>query len=472
MLIEIPIFEGFKKSNPLQGCPADMENLYVANLSNERQRIYSTPGLSQDTGITFKEPGGIRIAYVSRLTENMHVVIGSAIDQVNSSLDVIHGTTITTKEGYVGVDDTQIQLLFVDGAFGYIYTKATNTYDKLIDPAFPAFPKDVAAFGGRFYVIKGGTNEIYFSGINDGKSWNTLDKFEITTYPDEAVALHVLDGRLYVFGKRVTETWVLQGGSFPIARDENLVLEYGCLAPGTIATKDGIICWIGFDKEGITSVVASIGGKPEKISIPEVEDELHSYSDIDDARGFLYVENGFLMYQLNFTIENKSWLFNFSSKKWSRLSYKENERHRAECYAYFNGTKYVGDYELPILYEFDSDFPSDNGIPIKRKVTTDVFIPKKSDPFCVKYVRTMVRQGVGTNVEEDIQPQIMLRISRDSGATFGNQLQDDIGTLGETDYHSEFYRLGYFEYGTMVFDFEFYNMVNFSLLNCFAEVTT
>jgi hypothetical protein len=64
----------------------------------------------------------------------------------------------------------------------------------------------------------------------------------------------------------------------------------------------------------------------------------------------------------------------------------------------------------------------------------------------------------------------MMRISRDSGVTFGNQIESEIGVLGQTDAHTEFYRLGYFDYGSIVIEAEFYNMTNFSLLNCFMEI--
>jgi len=471
MRFEVPLSGGYGKKDPTQASPADLLNMYTAISLDKKSKLFITPGLSADDGITFVNNGGVRNTYTSRLTANIHVVVGDEIVQVDPALNEIPGIDIGTTTGYVGIDDTTNEIVFVDGSKGYLYTKSTNLYQELNVVDFPTLPRDVAAFGSRFYIIEGGTDEIFYSAINDATSWNSLDKIRITTYPDEANALHVLRGRLYVFGKRVTEVWVLQGGETPVARDESLVIEYGCVAPGVIATEGGIMCWIGYDKQGITSVVASEGGSPRRISTPDVEKELQSYTSVEDARAFMYIENGHLFYQINFTAANKSWLYCFNTTTWSRLAYKDEDRHRAETHVFFNGKKYVGDYALPIMYSFNNEHFSDNGEGIKRKWVSNIIIPNDGEPFAVHQIRFFTQQGVGTETGKDEDPKLLLRLSRDSGATFDNQLASSIGQLGATDTHTEFYRLGYFEYGSGVLDVEFYHMTNFALLNCFMEIS-
>jgi hypothetical protein len=392
-LVEIPVGTGYGEADPVQAAPADLLNMYVAQTHDEKRKLFITPGLSETDGIRFDVTGGVRAVYTSRLTDNIHVVVGDNIQQVDKALNEIPGIDINTREGYVGIDDTKTEIVFVDGVEGYLYNKTTNVYSLLNVANFPSTPKDVAAFGSRFYVIKGGTDEIYYSAPEDATTWSSLNRIRITTYPDEANALHVLDGRLYVFGKRVTEVWVLQGGELPVARDESLVLEFGCVAPGVIASKDEIMCWIGYDKEGVTSVVASDGGRPTRISTSDVEKELQSYEIVEDARAFMYIENGRLFYQVNFKSANTSWLYCFHSKTWSRLAYKDSDRHRAENHVFFNGKKYVGDYELPIMYAFSNKYFSDNGIGIRRTWVSDIIIPNKGEPFSVQQIRFYTQQG-------------------------------------------------------------------------------
>jgi hypothetical protein len=469
--VELPIIGEYAKKDPLVFAPDDTLNLYLSENKNGEKGLLGTPGLDGGSGIKFNNSGGVRQMYVSRLSANMHTVVGSVIYQIDSALNKIFGTNLDTNAGYVGIDDDRTQMLFVDGNAGYLYDKSTNIYTKITDPQFPVLPIDVAAFGDRFYVIENDSNKIAFSDIKNGNSWNTLDEFKITSYPDNAVGLEVLHGHLFVFGRRCTETWVLQGGEFPIALDESLVMEYGCIAAGTIAKEAGIMGWVGYDKQGITSVVVSSGGHPTRISTPEIERILQSYSIVDDARAFMYLEKGNLFYQLNFTAENQSWLYCFTTKSWSRLAYKDSDRHRAQCYAFFKGKKFVGDYENSIIYEFKSNYYSDDGIAIKRKRTTSVLYPNKGKPFCCQYLRFIVEQGVGAESYPNDDPKIMLRISRDSGATFDNQIRKVIGKLGQTRIETEFYRLGYFRYGSIVIDVEFYNMTDFSLLKCYSEIT-
>jgi len=92
-------------------------------------------------------------------------------------------------------------------------------------------------------------------------------------------------------------------------------------------------------------------------------------------------------------------------------------------------------------------------------------------PFSLRKLRFVIEQGVGTENGNNEKPQLMIRISRDNGATFGNQLRKEIGILGNTNSHTEFYQLGYFEYGTLTIEIEFYNVTRFAIMKCYAEVS-
>lgn len=471
MRVELPIVGGYEKSDPLQFMPAETINLYTDyDKDKENGALFSTPGLDLDSGLQISGSGGVRQLYISKLTNYMHAVVGENIYAIDSALNYIFGIKITTNSGYIGIDETINEILIVDGIKGYLIDKASASYSLITDADFPALPQDVVAYGNRFYVINGETNEIYFSDSGDGTKWNTLNKFELTSYPDIVVGINVLNGQLYVFGKRCVEVWSLQGASFPVARDSSALIEYGCTAPGTIAVENGVMIWLGYNKQGVTSVVATKGGRPERISTTEIGKIFQSYKFIEDVRAFMYWENGILFYQLNFTLENSSFLFNLKTKEWSMLEYNGENRHRAECFSYFNGQKYVGDYEKPYIYNFNTNYYSDNNIGIKRKRITTVLYLNKGEKFICKYLRFILAQGVGLQTGKDEKPTLKLRISRDNGATFGNQLSLEIGKLGATSFGCEVPRLGLFEYGTMVLELEFYNQTSFTLIKCYAEV--
>lgn len=469
MPTELPIVGGYEKIDPRQVCPADTVNLSVTIAQGDKPIFLETPGLSSNDGVKFSTSGGVRNTYATSLNDYMQVIVGNTIYRVDSALNYSLGIKLTTNTGYVGIDDLPNEIIFVDGSYGYLLNKTTSNYSQISSGDFPTLPYDAVAFGNRFFVAN--EDGISFSAQGDGTSWNTLDRFEITTYPDKPTSLFVFNGRLFVFGRRCTEVWVLQGGDFPVARDEGLVMEYGCISPGAIASEGGIMVWIGYNKQGITSVVASEGGSPTRISTAEVERELQNYVNPADVRSFMYLNHGNLFYQINFTQDNASWLYNFTSKTWSRLAYKDNDRHRANCFTYFLGKKYAGDYQLPILYSFNENNKSDDGVAIKRKRITNVLYPNNGEAFNLRMLRFIVEQGVGTESGNDDQPQIMLRVSRDSGATFGNQLRKEIGRLGQVSCHTEFYQFGYFEYGTLVLEIEYYGQTRFAIMKCYAEIS-
>ena len=471
MRVELPIVGGYEKQDPAQATPADTVNMSVALAQGDKAVFLEVPGLSLDNGKEFLTDGGVRRLAANSLNNYMHAVVGNTIYRLDEALNYSIGAKFTSNSGYVGIDDLNNEVLFVDGSEGFVFNKTTSLYSQVSASWFPTLPVDCVGFGNRFFAIEGESNKIKFSDQGTALTGSSLNEFEITTYPDEATALFVLGGRLYVFGKRCTEVWVLQGGNFPVARDESLVMEYGCIAPGAIASESGVMCWVGYNKEGVTSVIASEGGMPSRISTSEVEIELQNYTNPDDVRSFMYINKGNLFYQLNFTQDNASWLYNFTSKTWSRLTYKSKGRHRANCFAYFNGKKYVGDYELPYLYDFSDKYESDNGIAINRKRITNSFYVNNGKPFSLRKLRFVIEQGVGTENGNNEKPQLMIRISRDNGATFGNQLRKEIGILGNTNSHTEFYQLGYFEYGTLTIEIEFYNVTRFAIMKCYAEVS-
>jgi len=196
MKVELPINGGYEKTDPLQFVPSDTVNLYLDMTPTKESVLSSTAGLNLENGISLSTQGAVRQLYSSKLTEYLFSVVGNIIYAIDSGLNYIFGIKIGTDQGYVGVGETVDEMLMVDGVKGYVINKETLVFTEITDPDFPSLPKDVVAFGNRFYVID--NSNAYYSGVNDGLSWNTLNKFTITSYPDTIVAIKVLDGRLYL----------------------------------------------------------------------------------------------------------------------------------------------------------------------------------------------------------------------------------------------------------------------------------
>ena len=118
--------------------------------------------------------GGSRASFV--FNNSIFQIFGNTIFLITGTVGSLIKTvigTLTTSTGYVGVDANTFQVIFVDGALGYIWDINTMTFVQITDPAFPTEPLDVCYLDGFFIVINGGTNTFQLSTINQGLIWGS-----------------------------------------------------------------------------------------------------------------------------------------------------------------------------------------------------------------------------------------------------------------------------------------------------------
>lgn len=148
---------------------------YIDPLGKKPRTLIVTPGLVNTllsfTGTT----GGFR----NRIVFNgiAYVVIGPDVWSISPALSITKlnpGKPLaSTPSGYVGIDANTFQIIFVDGASGWIYDTTANTFIKITDPSFPANPIDVCYLDGFFVVAAGNTNTFELSSLNQGLVWGS-----------------------------------------------------------------------------------------------------------------------------------------------------------------------------------------------------------------------------------------------------------------------------------------------------------
>lgn len=148
---------------------------YIDPLAKKKKTLIPTSGLdSTDTSFS-NTTGGFRASFF--FSGNTYHVIGSKVwlvQQVGNSLvsTLLNGSLpLTTSSGYVGVDANTFQIIFVDGAHGYIYDTMAQTFLQITDTSFPAQPIDVCYLDGFFVVANGNTNNFQLSSFNQGMVW-------------------------------------------------------------------------------------------------------------------------------------------------------------------------------------------------------------------------------------------------------------------------------------------------------------
>ena len=442
-----------------------------------KKALYATPGLNASFGQTFlvggENTGGRALwvfndAIYAVIKDTVYRVTGSIVD---NQLKLTHSQigTLLTESGHVGIENNNTQVMFVDGIGGWIYDTTTGNFTKITDVNFPIGTSDVTVLANRFVVNQGETDVSFYSVLGDGLSWTDPgfgNFFSLDSYADVIVGYEVLNGKMFILGQTSTELFYASGGSVLPYRSQKPTFEFGCAAVGSIAKAFGFLVWLSNTENGVGGIVATTGGTPQPISNDAINREIDSYDDVSDATSYFYRnEVGHLMYVINLTSANATWMYDFNTKTWPKLSSGADNRHLANAYAYYKSRHFVLDYEKPIMYEMSNRFYDDNGTAIKRQRTFQLdklvleltYYNKtplvilgavgnltKAQFFKVilNHIRFYLKQGVGTVEGNDKDPVIKLRCSLDGGISYGNEVPAEIGKSGERMWQSEFRKIG------------------------------
>jgi hypothetical protein len=161
-------------------------NLYAiaseSGTSSSPSALRSTSGLSE-----FITIGGGPIRGCIESQGRVFFVSGNEFYELFSDgTSTMHGT-LNTFVGRVQVLDNPTQIMIVDGVNGYIFTKTTDAFADIVDAAFPT-PSSLTFQDGYFIVSEADTGDFYISALNNGLSWDALDKTTVEGNPDNLAA--------------------------------------------------------------------------------------------------------------------------------------------------------------------------------------------------------------------------------------------------------------------------------------------
>jgi len=391
----------------------------------------------------------------------LYVVAGLSLYKVLSNLTAtIVGTFDSNSTGSVSVSDNNVQLLIVDGVAGYIYTIITGTYaqsaldaagsfGKISDANFPNGTNSCTFMDGRLIVAKPNTREFYVSEFYDGTAWTNI--YSLPTYgtkdtnADLLIGVSAINGILTLFGTQTIEFWQNVGTSpLPFGRISGATRNVGLAALYSIAFIDDMQLFLGQNLYGGYSQVNLLQGfNLTRVSTDDVEHIIgnlpgHVWSD---AVAFGYMLDGHKMYQITFPAADKSLLYDVTSDLWSELQSGVGltGRHIAQLGITFNALNYVSDSSTGIIYKIDDEITTDNGLPIKRQLTTR-HINMDGNRFAIDELYLDIETGgssiygqVGSGVQygQGSDPQIMLQVSKDNGRTFGMERWKPMGKVGQ-----------------------------------------
>lgn len=383
---------------------------------------------------------------VRGLVDHRGILYGVLSDATGSSLlswtrsgstytaTVIDSTTITTSSGLVRIAAANHQIMIVDGTNGYIYDIDDATFAKITDTDFPSSPADVTYQDGYFIVVDNSDHKFYISALNEGRDWDALDFASATAHPDKLVGCISDHREVWLFGEKSTEIWFNSGNAtFPFERRPGVLLHKGLAARDSLVRADNSLYWLARDEAGQAIVVRADGYTPKIISSVAVSQAIESYTTISDAFGYHYMLGSNAFYVLTFPTEQKTWMYNANNGTWCELRSldgTEDTRHRSNTYAFSQGKHVVGDFESGSLFELDEDTYTDNSDRIRR-VRRTPHLNQGNNLISLYNLTLEIEPGVGNYSGDGVDPEVMLRISKDGGHTWGNEMRRKMGVPGE-----------------------------------------
>lgn len=407
------------------------------------------------------------------------VVSGDRLYRVDSSwAATVKGTV--SGVGPVSMVDNGTQLFIACNGPSYIYNNITDVFSQITDPDFPG-AVTVGYIDGYFVFNEPNSQKFWVTSLLDGLSVDPLDFASAEGSPDGLVSLIVDHREVWLFGTNSVEVWYDAGLlDFPLARIQGAFNEIGCAAAYSVAKLDNGLFWLGADARGKGIVYRSQGYTGQRISTHAVEWQIQQYSDISDAIGYTYQQDGHSFYVLIFPTANTTWVYDVATGAWHERAswqYDQFTRHRSNCQMAFNGEIVVGDYQNGNIYAFDMTKYTDNGdvqkwlrrwraLPtgqndLKRTTqhslqldcetgvgldgydyTTVIVDLLAAESNALITTETGDRLLLNFDVVEGANPQVMLRWSDDGGHTWSSEHWKSMGKIGRYGFRTIWRRLG------------------------------
>lgn len=433
-----PVVGSFNEDSVLKIDAQRTINMYEVVDPEAKKPQYMVPWPGKLKQGEFINGGIMRAAFTFR--DKVYYVVGDTIYSMDNTLliIVIANAFFSTITRHVGIAANEKEIIFVDGIKSYLWDTSTSTgIDNTPNLPVGFAPLDVTFMDGYFILISNSVNErnkFRISALNNGASWPVLDFALVNSRPTDLAAVTVLKRRVFLFGENKSEIWLDAGLSdFPFRRDNNLLLEHGVRAISSVTEGFDRLFYLSGDTDGVGSIMMVQGTLPKAISTREVDEAIQAFTTPEDATGFVFKINGQIFYQINFTADDRTFIYNVDTNKWHEAAVLNGTRDIANAHAFFDCKHFVGSYADANLYQISEAFLKNDGAKIKRTRICRVFNSPTYERIRIDRMWIDMLQGVGLKNTKsvsqyfpdevppeapDVDPVVFLSISEDGGATY------------------------------------------------------
>lgn len=323
-----------------------------------------------------------------------------------------------------------------------------------IDSAFypPITPIYLDSYG---LYIKSNTQRFYASNSEDFSQINALDYASANAFPDNLVCGVAKNEEVFLIGEYTTELWYDTGASpFPFQRRPNLLIHWGTRCPYTLATaSNNSLFWLAQNIDGGRVVVEMSNYSVQIISDKALNDKLQTYTNLEDAFGFVIEWTGKKFYFLTIPSADVTWVYDYDAKAWRQRTtlralssvrtqdYVEG-RYLANCHVYHNGEHYIGDWQSGNIYKLSNTCYKDGTMPIINEATSAP-LQINLNRISVLSLQPVFQAATSLVSGQGSDALVMLRYSTDGGYTWSREVKRPLGQIGEYQRRCKFDKLGY-----------------------------
>lgn len=323
-----------------------------------------------------------------------------------------------------------------------------------IDSAFypPIIPIYLDSYG---IFPKSNTQRFYLSSSEDFSAINALDYASTNAFPDNVVCGVARNSEIVFIGTVTTEIWYDTGLSpFPLQRRGNLLIGWGTNAPYSMATaSNNAIFWLAQNINGGRVVVGMLNYDVAIISNKALNDKLQSYTNIEEAFGYVIEWAGKIFYFLTIPSADVTWVYDFDAKAWrQRTTWRVSEdvekqdfkegRYLANCHVYHNSEHYIGDWKSGKIYKMSDTYYKDGSFPIIHEAITAPLLVNL-DRMGVYALHVDFEAATGLTTGQGSESTVMFQYSKDGGYTWSKETTRSIGKVGEYTHRCKWNKIGY-----------------------------
>jgi len=376
----------------------------------------------------------------------LYVVAGNILYSVTEAGSYTALGTISGS-GPIRMATNGTELVIVRRPNGYIYT---TSLVQISNAAFLAFGATDVTYIDGFMVYLALMGATFFSSENIQDSTGTyvdagtIDplNFDVAGgMPDDLLRVIVDHRQVFLFGKKSIEIWYNAGtGGFPFLREQNGLIEAGCVAAESPIKADNTLFWL--DDKRIARRLADL--TPQRISTHAIEERWQDYDVVDDAFSVVYYHEGHLFWALSFPTENATWEYDIATGEWHERSSRLNGLEkvwRVTTQIWCYGKNIVGDSRSGKLGKIDPNTYTEWGDMLRMEWTYPSVYADGRRAFH-KRLQIEFEMGVGLTTGQGSNPQVLLYVSDNGGVSFTALPTRSMGQIGQYRYRSIWNRLG------------------------------